>query len=222
MPDFQLTAIIDTTDLTTISEIGQKIVLVKSFAPQGPANVAWVAVTPFESNAIEWAAQPYGLYASQQQDSGGVIIRSEAFQDDAQSASQYTFLENGTFQGPTADPSLQQNQYKVLNQFGSTTTFGMTQPVQANGNAYSRALLNASTVPNQNLVIFEPEDQVTIFLSTDVTAGQIIEIPSIATAAAASSGGVITSQATTLDFSNSVMSITVKYDGQQGRFVEVS
>lgn len=221
MPIFTLTVEIKAADLTLIREIGQKIVLVKSFET-GPGNVAWVAITPFENSLIEWAAQPYGLYASNEQDSGGAVIRSEAFQDYAQPASQYTFLENGTFQSPTPDPSLQLNQYKVLNQFGSAMTFGMTQQVQANGTAYDRALLNASTVPNQNLVVFEPEDQVTIFLSTDVEPGQIIEIPSIATAAETSSGGVITSQATTLGFSNSVTSITVKYDGQLGRFVEES
>ena len=211
MPAYQLNINISPADLQTIYAAKENIVLAKSVIDESPFS--WVSFPPFEGNAVTWDEQNYSVYASMTSDSGGGVVTSFTEQA-AQPTQNYTFDQSGAFSQPSAVP-IGPAAYQVTNQFSASPglTFGLVQTVSVNGTAMEKSLLNAQFVPMGQHAIFRPTTQLTIFLASNVAAGEIID-PS-------TESGVI-SQSTMITFANGVFAATVAYDAATGSFVQSS
>jgi len=211
MPAYQLNINISAADLQTIYAAKENIVLIKSV--EGEAPFSWLSFPPFESNAVTWNEENYSVYASVNSDNGGIIITTFSEQA-AQPSQNYTFDQSGAFLQPTQVP-IGPNAYQVTNQYSpnGNLTFGLVQTVSVNGTALDKALLNAQFVPLGQHAIFRPTTQLTIFLASNIAAGQFVD-PSTET-------GVI-SQSTTITFADGVFAATATYDAATGSFVQSS
>jgi len=211
MPAYQLNINISAADLQTIYAAKENIILIKTVEDQAPFS--WVSFPPFEGNAVTWEEENYSVYASATTDNGGVVVTSFSEQA-AQPSQNYTFDQSGAFSQPTQVP-IGPNAYQVTNQYSpeANLVFGLVQTVSVNGAAIDKALLNAQFVPLAQHAIFRPTTQLTIFLASNIVAGETVD-PS-------TESGVI-SQSTTITFADGVFTATVTYNATTGSFVQSS
>jgi len=209
MSQFQLIINFANSDLDTLSQAGESVILVKTTStPTGDSvPVAWVSFKPFTLNTVTWV-ENYGVYASNVSPiQGGTIAKladTEAYGGQA-----YSFTNAGHFVGPNAPVTsgLTNNQYQVVNNWTDAPglTFGVTQDLTVNGQGLLAHPLNAMLVPSGQNAVFTPLTNVMIFMESSIQSGMVLED--------------LRSDVTTLQF-GSVTNISVRYAG--GKFLQQS
>eukprot|EP01132_Coremiostelium_polycephalum_P003198 gene3198-4004_t len=189
----------DSTGLKTLSDSKQQVCIVKSVGGQ-PGNIVWVSFKPFLNNKVTWQ-EIYGLYASSTQIQNGATISRLSTVKSIQKTKQYPFNQAGYF-----DPanSTRVTDYGLVNQYGETLTFGLTQVAEVNGKLVDSEL-NAVTVPNGNTAEFTPIVTLSIYTAAQLNNGSVISN--------------ISSNALVLEYSSET-SQKVKYDSVSNIFVK--
>ncbi|MGB0523078.1 MAG: hypothetical protein ACPGJS_08965 [Flammeovirgaceae bacterium] len=203
MPKYQLNIDFESSDLKTIAQAGEQVILMKQ--TDGGTPVAWVSIDPFNNNTVEWE-ENYALYASMTEVQNGATIHKLS-DTEAKPMVVYPFTSYGAMGTAKADSSLTQGQYAVVNNYEKTDilTFGLAQGVQVNGTGYAYKPLNAQPVPKRQGATFIPLTEVVVFLDAKLEDGMVIT--------------EVRSRATTLTFGGNITDITVKYDSNSGLFV---
>ena len=212
---FKLIAEISSTDLPTIYAANEVIVLVKNVGAGKP--VVWAAAQPMMSTELSWA-DDYMLFASSSSSTGNGTMTSMTTTS-AIGGYGYPFALSG-FGSGTRRQDLGSNQYRVDNTVPAAQLpfllFGLAQTINVNGNASSTALpLNAETVPAMQSTIQNASDNVTIWLQSGVSAGQVITVSASASLMSMSGKLVV-------PFAGGVSTRTVRYSSASGRFELVS
>jgi hypothetical protein len=217
MTTFTLTICIDSSDLVTITDAGESVVLVRSFRTIDPGNVAWWVFSPFGTNTVTWEDGGYGTFASETAIQVGELIQIVGTGGAAEGES-VTFTENKTFSGPSADPNVQSGQYGVINRYSdlSVLTFGLQQALSVNSVTESASPLVASQIPRGQFMVFQPSHEVSVFLDSSILTGQVLQVP------VPPSTTLVTSFATTVNLSPDSPSATLHYNSSKGQFEQVA
>ena len=203
MAKYSLTAKIDEATVENFNKLGQTVIIVKETAGSS-IDVAWISFSPFEINEVSWE-ETYGLYASTSDISGKARI-SKASYTEASEKQSYVF-ENGIFQPPVTDASLQGNTYEIANNVSEKAmlTFGLAQNIIANGVNYEGHPINAVQVMAHESATFTPHEKIRVFMEADIDDGMVISR--------------IKGKTLELDFTDQT-DITIKYDPAVGGFVK--
>jgi len=138
----------------------------------GSSQVVWVCFKPALVNTITWQ-ENYGLYASNTQVQNGATISIESSVDNAQTGDlRYPFNASNYFDPPITDTSAPAA-YSLVNNSGSTFTFGLLQQVTVNG-ATTSQIINAATVPNGQRADFSPQVTLSIGVSGSLNNGVVV------------------------------------------------
>lgn len=177
MPDYTLNLEINPSDLATIREANQKIIIAKPVNGGSP-NVAWLAFDPFQQNTVEWE-ENYGMYASLTTvQHGATISRLSTSPYPAAPATSYTFNEYANFAGPTADSSVGPTTFQVVNEMPASQhpslKFGLMQEAVVNGQTQGTKPLNIASVPAQNTADFTPVVTVFVWLQAHMESSTVI------------------------------------------------
>ncbi len=203
MPSFTLNVEFNSSDLSTILAAKERVVILKTpvIAEQ---SVVWVAFSPFEANEVSWE-DDYAVYASQSETLNGAVIKRMAEQQ-AEPQMWYPFKE-GAFGPPVKAANIGPGEYGIRNQQFDVPalTFGMAQAAQVNGEVVHYQPLNAQTVLRGQEAVFTPEDSIAVALMARVESGFVIS--------------EVSGTPIVLKFGGGVVSATIKYDGETGRFV---
>ncbi|WP_438018263.1 hypothetical protein WMF18_03915 [Sorangium sp. So ce315] len=209
---YQLTILFDSADVSLLVQGGFKVVLRKSTADQDPANVIWLASGPVPQSVVQWGSD-YGLYASRSTLDQGNIITKNASVGTAYPRQSYVFGSAFTFSGPQSDPTLQQGEYKITNNYTADpwVVFGMTQEIIVDGQTRTGHPLNGQIALTRMIAIFKPLEKITIYLSDQAADGMVTAKVGQAT--------VVQGIPTTLTYSAGMSDIAVRYDRSLGGFV---
>ncbi len=204
MPVFTLTVEFDYSDLSTILEVrGQIAILKTSVITQ--QSVIWVALSPLLTNRVVWL-DGYAVYASRSETVNGAIIVKMA--DQAAEPGLWYPFKGGVFETPVKASNIGPGEYGIRNQDFELPelTFGLAQTVIVNDADIKKYQpLNAQSVLRGQEAIFTPEDTIAVALMFRVGSGFVIsEVPGVPTV---------------LKFGGGVDSVTIKYNGETGRFV---
>lgn len=218
MAAYTLQLLISPTDLSTILQAGENIVLAKAFS-DSPSNVAWVSCAPFQTNTISWD-NSYGMYAVVSMASGKIQPQSTTSIGIA-SGMYYNFgptpVFTGPFSGENAPPP---GSFRVFNLMPPSNNpsfvFGLIQNVTANGVALNSSPTTAQVVPANQLATFTPLDTIYVWLQSGVAAGAVLSIPPLA-----GDSFAVSSRATKVDFT-SASTLSYVYSSTTGAFVPVA
>lgn len=173
MTEFQLTIEISRQDTETINEEGLAVTLAKGDLSPGQPLLLWTSFAPFERNVVSWK-EVYGLYASPDPLASYPTVTNItdlSSQVPADPGVVYPFA-NGVFGAPGGQ--VEPNQYAAENKASRGLTFGLTQAITANGEELAAPPINGVGVPVEDQAVFQPLDEVSIFLFREVTQGGVI------------------------------------------------
>ena len=148
-----------------------------------PASVAWQAFQPLPSNTIDWTDQ-YTCFATTTPLNYGAVLMLNAFSPAPMQVGLAEIFSDGRFtQRPQGGPA-----YVVANasQTGSYA-FGLAQSATINSVAALCPVCAAPVLYNE-AAWFTPTDVISIFLSSAITGGTVIPMPSNAFAVSAAAG----------------------------------
>lgn len=172
MTTYQLNFDIKEEDLNKINGASQCLTIVKSangsnFANQHP--VAWLAFPPMGTDLVSWT-EKYYMYATHTLiESGAIIQMSSMTKQPLEEGSLYTFTKNNVF---VSSSNGAQGVFDLSNQ-AQDMTFGLAQKAVVNQVSTS-APLNAIDVLFNEQASFEPEETLSIFLSSYSNNGCVI------------------------------------------------
>ncbi len=203
MPAFTLNVEFNSSDLSTILAANEQVAILK--APViTEQSVVWIAFSPFEANTVSWL-ENYAVYASHSVMVNGAKITMKA----AQAAEPELFypFKDGTFEPPVKASNIGPGEYGIRDQDFDfpALTFGLAQAALVNGADVNYQPLNAQTVLRGQEAIFTPEDTIAVALMSKVESGFVIS--------------EVSGVPIVLKFGGGVDSITIKYNGETGRFV---
>lgn len=216
MPTYTLQLVIDSTDLSTILQAGENIVLAKAFS-DSPSNVAWLSFAPFVNNSVSWQDQ-YGMYGAVTMSSGQINPQSTTSMGIA-SGMYYNFgpttpVFTGPFPGQDAPGP---GSFRVFNLLPPASypsfVFGLTQSATVNGAAAVACPATAQVVPANQFATFTPLETVYVWLQSGVAAGAVIAVPPLSGLSLQA-----TSRATKVQFAGA-SSLTYVYSSASGAFV---
>ncbi|NDI35738.1 hypothetical protein [Chengkuizengella sediminis] len=199
--EYQLKIEFEDKDLKNIYSAAQKVVLIKE--SPGNDSVAWVTIDPFEYNTVSWN-ENYNVYCSKTQIQNGATI-DKLSEKNAEERSVYDF-GSGIFENNKGEKT-SKGSYQVNNTTTDNLTFGLAQDVVANGSKTIGAPINASTVLAGQNGIFTPFEKVKILLQSNVMDGLVLS--------------TISSNIYTAEFGGEIDSLSVRYDGSTGHFIEI-
>ena len=170
--NYQINIDIDDKGLNAIYAAGQSVTLVKSVVSAPLANgnlpIAWVAFQPLETNLVSWI-ENYYLYATTTVlQSGATITMTSTSGAPVQTGWIYNF-EQGQFTGVSGLG----NTFNTENEMNGLFNFGLAQQASVN-NVTTLAPLNAVPVLFNEEASFTPLEQISIFLSSNVSNGSVI------------------------------------------------
>ena len=172
MTTYQLNFNIDDAGLQKINNAGQYLTIVKSATGSKPAHgdpVAWLAFAPMGTDLVSWTENDY-LYSTQTLiESGATIIMSSTTPQPLQEGSLYTFNSNYTF---ATTPNGSKGVFDLNNQ-AQDLVFGLAQKAVVN-QVSTLSPLNAISVLYGEQASFEPEETLSIFLSSYDNNGCVI------------------------------------------------
>jgi hypothetical protein len=207
---YNLNLMIDQTDLKTIIQAGENIMVGKTVSQNSSApSVAWLSFEPYQDNQITWE-EAYAIYASY---SEGNIVSSTMTPYPSQTGSCYLLTKDGAFEGPTnCLVPVQPQQYGAVNQYQSlrSLTFGMMQAATVNGVTGNPIPVSAEIIPANQQAVFSPMTTIWVWLQSSVESAarlspqEAISAPAIVT------------------FTPQAASQTLHYDSAQGKFVPAS
>lgn len=154
-----------------------------SAAASAPPAVAWQAFRPLASNTIDWADQ-YTCFATTTPLDYGAVLMLNAFSAAPMQVGLAEIFSAGQFtQRPQGGPA-----YVVANasQTGSYA-FGLAQSATIN-NVAALCPVSAAPVLYNEAAYLTPTDVISIFLSSAITGGTVIPMPSNAFSVAAATG----------------------------------
>lgn len=237
--EYELVILFEKQDLSLINKAREKVVLVQA-THETNYPVVWAAFTPFERNLVTWNNQ-YFLYASTSLPTPDREILIVAEQK-AQSQNIYTFNQDRTFSDPESEPSLNLNQYMVVNNLPyeqmPSLTFGLAQSCTINSltkssNINSQGIkplpIHAAIVPSKQFAKFIPRKELFILLASNTTTSMVCGIGGLGEnegdrlriSANNGTSERVESFATKLDFRRQHQ-IAVKYDAPEGKFSQKS
>lgn len=174
MTTFTLSLRFAPSDLELIRLAGQRVALRRSLATQDPANVVWLAFSPFAANTVTWT-EDYGLYAAQ-----SPIVERRRIEPlvgvAAQPGAMHTLNELGTFDAPRPDPTLGADQFALHNQFASRDhmTLGLRLGAVVNEEPVDPSPINAVIALRSQTAVFTPRDDVTILLAAPIEGAEVL------------------------------------------------
>ncbi|EGG14369.1 hypothetical protein DFA_12141 [Cavenderia fasciculata] len=187
--------------LAAIASAQERVCVVKSVNGQ-VSNVVWVTFKPFLNNTLEWQ-EVYGLYSSSTQIQNGATISRLSNLKGASKTHQYPFNKAGFFDQAN---SVVVKSYGLVNNYGESLTFGLTQTALVNG-VQVDGELNATTVLNNQSAEYTPIVTLSVYVAASLNNGSVISD--------------ITSQALTLTYTSDTDK-SVFYDDNSNMFVEGS
>jgi len=220
MSTYTLQLMINSTDLSTLLEAGENIILARAFSDSA-SNVAWVSFKPFGNNSISWEDQ-YGMYGAVTMSSGQINPQSTTLIDVA-SGMYYNFgPATPVFTGPYSGPSAPgPGSFRVFNLLPPTAypsfVFGLTQNATVNGAAAAASPTTAQVVPANQFATFTPLETVYVWLQSGVAAGAVVTVPPLVGLTAGLTLQA-TSRATKIQFTGA-SSLTYVYSSTAGAFV---
>lgn len=212
---YTLIAQIETADLVGIRKAKERIVLIKNIGAGLP--VAWACITPLENTSFQWNGG-YALFVTTVGDQVGATVTMMArTQADTPGGARYAFQPSRMFGPPVPDHELARNDYRIDNLVPSSgrdtsLSFGLAQSINGSENPLP---LNTQFVPPMQSFTQSSSESVTIWLESEVDAGQIVSIPPLQQAA---DGNSIRSKALVVNFDDNSHSQTVRYSAVLGRF----
>ncbi|EGG13638.1 hypothetical protein DFA_11399 [Cavenderia fasciculata] len=185
--------------LAALASAQEKVCVVKSVNGK-VSNVVWVTFKPFLNNSLEWV-ENYGLYSSSSQIQNGATIQRISNVKSAAKGHQYPFLPAGYFDQAN---SVATKGYGIVNNYGESLTFGLTQTALVNG-VQVDSELNATTVLNNQMAEYNPIVTLSVYVAASLNNGSVISS--------------ITGQSLTLTYTSDT-SKTVHFDDNSSMFVE--
>lgn len=170
MTNFELVIQLTKQDTQKINQDGMKVAMTKGVHTPGDPHPIWAVFSPFERNSVLWHNE-YGVYASPNQVQPETVITASSTLYPASSGVVYPFVDN-VFGEPK--DSVQPNNYAIENDTTTTLTFGLAQTVTANGSTFGAQPASAITVLPQFRAMFEPTEDISVFLYREVDLGTII------------------------------------------------
>lgn len=203
--NYALNIMFDDKDLLDIYDAKQSVTLIKQTfsTTSNNSSVAWVTFNPFEINNVNWE-ENYTVYASTTQVQNGASILKSSYTD-AVDGFVYNFGSGVFLKNPNL--STEADSYEIINTTTGKLTFGLAQDVKVNGSSVQAAPINAATVLAGQNAIFTPLEKVQILLQSNVQDGLVLTS--------------VSSQIFTATLGNGVNSVSVKYNGLTGQFVQV-
>lgn len=206
------------SDLDAIS--GEKVVIARAFS-DSESNVTWVCFQPLLNNQINWDDN-YGLYLAVAQSSGSLQMNGSLPVGIISGAS-YRLDPSGIFSGPfTGQGTPAAGSYRVVNEMPSTDHpflfFGLTQGVNVNNAEIAPGPANVARIPANQFGTFTPLDAVYVWVQSNVSPGEIIELPPAADGFKGPVFGTVSSFSTLIQLSTP-STVVYKYSARVGGFV---
>jgi hypothetical protein len=188
----QLNVIINATDLENLLNTGAMIGLTNAATPGLP--LLWAAVTPTGFNILTWP-QMYALYSSPIQLTGASSIQ---ILDACFASPGIAFYVDDT--GMIHEQlGIDHNNYQIANWGQQPYTVGMALSMQG-----PITPINAATIAPGQTIEFAPQDEVSVFITNDVTQGLVLQ--------------TLPAGALTINYNNAT-EIFVTYNAATGGFV---
>ncbi|WP_257388347.1 hypothetical protein [Tahibacter caeni] len=221
MTAYTLTLQIDATDLPTLQQAGEQIVIVRRLADAGRC-VTWAVITLAPSHTVSWN-DDYALYASNTPNATGNLVAVAATTPVTWQCD-YRYTTTG-FQGPVPDAGLGTTTVQLVNQVPAATAAsvlgGLAQSYAIDGGAAGALQpLNAQTVPAQQITQFTASQALWVYLASGLQTGMIVGTP--ATTAAMVGTRQVFSPALLLQFSAAAPNQTARYSSTLGSFYATS
>lgn len=215
MVNFKLNIKIPQKDLTTLIKAGESIVLVKG-EPGKTSVIVWAVIRPAQNSSVSWSDEYYIYASNSDYEIGNTIIASAT--SSARVMSKYVYSE-GSFSNPVTDNNLNPGQFMITNKVPVSTSgsiiFGLAETCKVNNELQnSPSPTRATIVPAMQYTILNASEKVTIFLSSQVSPGQVIPAPRTESADTRA-----TSFAIIIDFSEENADQVINYDSSRGSFV---
>jgi len=173
MTTYTLNISFDKPGLDSIHAAQEKVTITKATGSTVNSNqVVWVCFKPALVNTITWQ-ENYGLYSSLTQVQNGATISIESTVISAEIGDlRYPFNASNYFDPPITDTSAPAA-YSLVNNSGSTFTFGLLQQVTVNG-ATTSQIINAAVVPNNQRADFSPQVTLSVGVSGSLNNGVVV------------------------------------------------
>ncbi|EGG13645.1 hypothetical protein DFA_11406 [Cavenderia fasciculata] len=199
MTSYELKFAFTQAGLAALASAQEKVCVVKSVNGK-VSNVVWVTFKPFLNNQLSWQ-ETYGLYSSSSQIQNGATINRLSTLKNAAKGHQYPFNSSGFFDQAN---SVSVKGYGIVNNYGESLTFGLTQTALVNG-VQVDSELNATTVLGNQSAEYTPIVTLSVYVASQQNNGSVISS--------------ITSQSLTLTYTSDT-SKSVFFDDTQNMFVE--
>ncbi|EGG20552.1 hypothetical protein DFA_00413 [Cavenderia fasciculata] len=199
MSNYSLKFSFNQAGLAALHSSQQKVCVVKSVNGQ-VSNVVWVTFKPFLTNSLDWKEE-YGIYASNTQIQNGATISRISTLKSASKTHQYPFNSAGFFDQANG---VSVKSYGLVNNYGESLTFGLTQSALING-VQVVSELNATTVLNNQSAEYTPIVTLSVYVAASFNNGSVISD--------------ISGQSLTLTYTSDT-SKSVFYDTNSNMFVE--
>lgn len=179
MATYKLTITIAAADLAIIAQAGESIGVVLAMASNvGTAQalgaapiIVWQAITPFESNQLQWSDNAPLLFVATAAPAAETVVVMQGSAA-AWSGGYLAFADGQFTTGPAQ--ALPAGSYGLANRQGSALSFGLALPAQVNGAALPASPASVRFVPNQQFAQFTPLASVQVFLRTQLQNGLVI------------------------------------------------
>lgn len=206
MADYSLKTAFTNEQLQTLYATGSNVIVAKPTGGSTP-NVAWQVFKPMEANTLSWTEE-YGIYASTSEvQNGAVLDQLSSVPVGAAMDKLYTLQPSAVITGPVTggfpDSFALENKYDQKDYM----TIGLFQDATVNGTDIAGNALSAVPVILASTAEMTPYTTVYIWLQSQVISNTVVT--------------TVTSPMTELKFGGGTDEISVAYDSDSGKFINV-
>jgi len=179
--NFELEINLTTDQVHALFAAGQRVTIVRRVAGEGNTIVAWVALSPVESNNVTWT-DSYYIYATTSMLTPGTQLVQAIETDDPAILGHEYALSFNVF-ADQGSKIMYTGQYAASNESRQNRfSFGLSQDALVNGEPV-RPPICAIPVLNNNVATFVPSQNLSVYMSNTIHNGVVVSsVSSTATA----------------------------------------